>query len=369
MKIIIINATAARSSGALTILKNFMSFVYVQNDSQYFIHLLTTTEDVFHNAQNVLVHEIAPQNWRMRLSWDRNGFQRWCESDGILPDVVISFQNTCPRLTGALRAVKLLVYYHQQLPLVKYQWKWHRSDERILFLYAHFYGLFVNRWNKNAEYVVQLPFVKELFCKKFPNIPPARVHVIRPNLPYIGTDSVLPAKKVDGKYLFVFPATPLRYKNHIVILNALHHLRFEDPEILENMYVVFTVPSDSIVAESVVKLGLNDVVRCIGSIPYEELLSLYKVCDTLLFPSKIESFGLPLVEAAMFGVPIVAADLPYAREVLEDYDGATFAASDDYKAWGEKIKCIVENERQKHTPFSQSKRNSWADFTDLMMSL
>jgi glycosyltransferase involved in cell wall biosynthesis len=42
----------------------------------------------------------------------------------------------------------------------------------------------------------------------------------------------------------------------------------------------------------------------------------YAICDALLFPSLLETWGLPLTEAKARGIPILAADLPYARETV-----------------------------------------------------
>jgi len=39
-----------------------------------------------------------------------------------------------------------------------------------------------------------------------------------------------------------------------------------------------------------------------------------------LFPSYIETFGLPLIEAAAFGLPIGVANEAYAHEVLKGYN-------------------------------------------------
>lgn len=43
-----------------------------------------------------------------------------------------------------------------------------------------------------------------------------------------------------------------------------------------------------------------------------------------MFPSKAETWGLPLTEAKRHGLAILAADLPYAHETLGTYDGASF---------------------------------------------
>lgn len=364
MTTIIINATAARSSGALTILKDFMSYLYEQKKADCVFHLFTCTKSLFESTENIVVHELPPQNWRTRLAWDKNGLQKWCENNRIVPNLVISLQNTCPRFKGALRRMKLLVYYHQPLPLVKYQWKWLRRDERQLFLYAHFYRFFVNRWNKNAEYVVQLPSVKNLFCKRFQNIKSNRIHIIRPNLPEIDVGSVQKIDIDENKKLLLYPATPLRYKNHIVVLKALSKIREENPELFETLKVVFTVPSESEVALAVKEMNLDSVVSCIGSVPYEKLLSYYKSSCALLFPSKIESFGMPLIEAAFFGINIVASDLPYAKEVLENYKNKSFCNPDNADEWKNAIQKVALSKNEL-APLEKQTKNSWEEFMKL----
>lgn len=364
MTTIIINATAARFSGALTILKDFMSYLYEIKKSDSVFHLFTCTESLFKNTENIVVHELPPQNWRTRLAWDKNGLQKWCENNRIIPNLVISFQNTCPRFKGALSQVKLLVYYHQPLPLVKYQWKWHKKEECLLFLYAHFYRFFVNRWNKNAEYIVQLSSVKDLFCKRFPNINAKRIHVIRPNLPEIDVESVQEIDITENKKLLLYPATPLRYKNHIVILKALSKIREENPKLFETLKVVFTVSSESELALTVKKMNLDTVVSCIGSIPYEKLLSYYKSSCALLFPSKIESFGMPLIEAAFFGINIVASDLPYAKEVLENYKNKFFCNPDNADEWRKSIENVVFSKNEL-VPLEKQTKNTWKDVMEI----
>ena len=365
MKTIVINATAARTSGALTILKDFMLFVYSQKNEKFIFHLLTTTKGTFYSSENILIHEIPVQSWSKRLLWDRCGFQNWCINNKIIPDVVISFQNTCPRLTGKYRNVKLIVYYHQPLPLVKYQWKWLRKDERKLFLYANFYGLFVNRWNKTADYVVQLPYIKQLFCNKFKNINQDRVHVIRPNLPKIDINEVS-KKEIDyTKKIFLYPAIPVRYKNHKVIIKAVELLINENKGIADKFEIIFTISKDNIIADEVRKRNLDSYIKCIGGIPYEELLTYYKRCDGLLFPSEIETFGLPLIEAAIFGKPIVASNLPFAKEVLKNYQGCLWINPQKEEEWKDKILDLVMNVKS-YPPLVVNNENTWKKFFDII---
>jgi alpha-1,3-rhamnosyl/mannosyltransferase len=60
-----------------------------------------------------------------------------------------------------------------------------------------------------------------------------------------------------------------------------------------------------------------------GYVPREELAELYRGAACLLFPSRYEGFGLPLVEAMASGTPVVAAPDAALREVAGD--AAVFA--------------------------------------------
>lgn len=64
----------------------------------------------------------------------------------------------------------------------------------------------------------------------------------------------------------------------------------------------------------------------LDSVSDEYLEALYEESDCLIAGSEAEGFGLPLVEASMRGIPIIARDIPVFREVAGDsaiyFDGA-----------------------------------------------
>jgi len=57
----------------------------------------------------------------------------------------------------------------------------------------------------------------------------------------------------------------------------------------------------------------------LAGISDEMLLKLYAGASALLAPSEGEGFGLPLIEAAQHGIPIIARDLPVFREVAREH--------------------------------------------------
>jgi glycosyltransferase involved in cell wall biosynthesis len=60
------------------------------------------------------------------------------------------------------------------------------------------------------------------------------------------------------------------------------------------------------IASQVEKLGLRDRVVFTGYMPDEELVVLLNMASVLVLPSLMEGFGLPAVEAAACGCPVIA---------------------------------------------------------------
>jgi len=58
-------------------------------------------------------------------------------------------------------------------------------------------------------------------------------------------------------------------------------------------------------------------VTDLGHLHHSRALKLYRQSRALVFPSKTESFGLPLIEARNAGLPILASELDFVRDVCE----------------------------------------------------
>ena len=92
-------------------------------------------------------------------------------------------------------------------------------------------------------------------------------------------------------------------------------------------------------------LSLEDIskytnILFINPLEHMEIIKLLKKSDCLLFLSEQESLGLPIVEAILNKVPVIAPKLPYASELLGlDYP-YLFASSNNQETRNDLIRII-----------------------------
>ncbi len=67
-------------------------------------------------------------------------------------------------------------------------------------------------------------------------------------------------------------------------------------------------------------LGVAERVRFLGRISDEDLPKVYAACDVFVLPSvsRLEAFGIVALEAMATAKPVIVADIPGVREVIED---------------------------------------------------
>ncbi|MEM7413184.1 MAG: glycosyltransferase family 1 protein [Myxococcota bacterium] len=124
------------------------------------------------------------------------------------------------------------------------------------------------------------------------------------------------AGPIDTERPFLFtPAAIERHKNLGVAIQSLQHVRSSNLE----LWLVGPDQGDPGYLEELRRLaateGVEDRVRFVGPVPYSEIQRYYLGATALLFPSEIETYGHPIVEAMLAGTPIIASDIPAFREL------------------------------------------------------
>jgi glycosyltransferase involved in cell wall biosynthesis len=90
------------------------------------------------------------------------------------------------------------------------------------------------------------------------------------------------------------------------------------------------------VGPAIERFGVADRVLRLPFVPEELLGALYAAADVFAYPSLVEGFGLPMLEAMEAGTPVIAADVPILREV--GGAAALYAPPRDPGAWAASIR-------------------------------
>lgn len=127
-------------------------------------------------------------------------------------------------------------------------------------------------------------------------------------------------------------------KNHRSILQALPLMNEEEMHlVLVSKHTKF----QSVIEESVCNLGLQGRVHILNNIPNADLPALYQGCSAFLYMSYFEGFGIPVLEALVSGVPVIAA----TGSCLEEAGGPTslYCNPFDYQKIAELTDSILES--------------------------
>ena len=165
-----------------------------------------------------------------------------------------------------------------------------------------------------AEYIVQTPSMQRAVSQWYGARTSSQTPVVRV-LPFInGLPCPTERDRLIPAWDFVYVADGEAHKNHRVLVAAWQLLAQDG---LHPSLALTLSPRDRVLQREVAaltdKAGLR--IQDLGQMPHENVLSLYATARAMIFPSTSESFGLPLIEATHAGLPILASELDYVRDV------------------------------------------------------
>jgi glycosyltransferase involved in cell wall biosynthesis len=172
--------------------------------------------------------------------------------------------------------------------------------------------------------IVQTQWMKEAIVSKMYNCSD-KVFVIPPaiDLTIFKDKNLVQDETMAGKNTFFYPAGALLYKNFDCLIKAANRLLEKG---IDDFRIILTLKGDenSYVAR-IKKMAesLGERVVFAGKMSREEVFRTY-FSSTLVFPSYIETFGLPLLEARLSGSIVLALDCPFSREILKGYQNTYY---------------------------------------------
>lgn len=351
---IVVNNIAASSGGALSVLESFYSYIKNNLTNQGIEWVFLLSDTFIEETVNIEIKLLpnVKKKWINRLKFDFIDGKKIIED--LSADIVISMQNT---IIKGLRIPQIL-YVHQSIPFQKKKrFSFLKKSERKLAVYQHIIGRIISDSIRSSDYtIVQTQWMKRSILEKC-NVSNDKIVVLFPELNDISTIQC----EYEHNKEFFYPANNMIYKNHNLIYSAIRELN--NRHCLDfNVYV--TIEEDQFTSSNIHYLGKlirNDVIRM-----YSETI--------LIFPSYIETIGLPLIEASLSGSIIFVADCEYSREVLEGYENAYFFNPFKYEELADLMQSAINKKIKRiksidYASFVLNNNEGWNKLTRIIHNL
>jgi len=370
MKTIVVSAVNLRVGGTLTILRGCLQYLSaLAAKGKYRIVALVYQKELAFFPNVAYIEMLWPKkSWLNRL---------WCEyvtmkqiAKKLSPVYLwLSLHDTTPTVL----AEKRVVYCHNSFPY--YKWKmreWWFAPKIVLFALLSKYVYRVNIY-KNSYIIVQQEWMKKEFIRLF-GFQDANIIVAPPaSSGEKGDELIIANRPGQGVYSFLFAASPDSHKNFECICHAARILKKQLG--IEDFKVYITVKGDeNKYAKWLFRKWSRKTsnVEFIGFLDRKSLYTYYQQSHCMIFPSKVETWGLPITEFAAFDKPMLLADLPYAHETAGGCSKVAFFNPDDPYQLATQMQQLIQGDE--NFLMKKEKNNipgpvawSWQELFDILL--
>ena len=117
---------------------------------------------------------------------------------------------------------------------------------------------------------------------------------------------------------FLYPAVTWPHKNHECILRALKQVKDSYGRIVHVCFTGRSTEHRSYLEAVAAELAITEQVHYLGFVTSKELQALFLTATAMVYPSKFEGFGLPILEAFQSSLPVICARASCLPEVAQD---------------------------------------------------
>lgn len=320
----------ARIGGALTVLKELYDYACDRANIDWVFVVNPKITGFFEEKNNIRVITAvgSDQSWFGRIWYDHTKLRKLVAEEK--PDAILSLANVTVPVFG----VKQYVYIHHPVPFSDLKFSF--LKQKKLWIYKHIIAKIIYGSMKKCDRViVQTNWMKDavmtrcgLHEEKFIKCPPK----------ISNTCFLKYQDSQDARRLFFFPAGMSEFKNHVTAVRAVRELVGSG---VDDFQMIFTGGSDIQEIEGETLLGLPIIMT--GYMPYDNVLQKYAE-SVLVFPSVLETFGLPLLEARLTGSIIIASDTPFAHEILDGYNNVLYFKATDSHSLANCMQSVMNGE-------------------------
>jgi len=367
-KLIVISAVNLVEAGTLAILRECLSYLSDLGKNEDYRIVAIVYDKALVDFPNIeyIQTQWPKKRWVNRLWFEYVSMKKI--SQQLSPVYLwFSLHDTTPTVYAERRAV----YCHNSY--FHYKWKLHDllfAPKIALFAMLTKY-IYRTNIHKNNYLVVQQDWFRTAMNSIF-KVPLSRIIVAHPESPTIEVSTVTDFSENNNIYQFLFAGSPNSHKNFEIICKAAAILELELH--IPNFKIIITVAGNENKYASWLfnNWGHLRSVEFIGFLGKDRLFEMYNQSNCLIFPSKVESWGLPISEFAQYNKPMLLADLPYAHETSEGSKlTAFFNPSDEAELAGLMRKLIEGDSSFLHIVPKRTQAqpvvSNWADLFKILL--
>lgn len=307
-----------------------------------------------------------PKKWWLNRIWYEYVSLKRVSQDIGPVELWLSLHDTTPNVYAKRRAV----YCHNPFPF--YSWKWQELFHAPKIVLFALFSKCIYRYNihKNKYVIVQQQWIKERFEELF-RLPGDQIVVALPDRPEKGP---VPQEKQseDPCTYFIYPASANSHKNFECLCRATSLLNTFG---VKDFKVYLTIDGGENAYASWLKRTWGHIcaLEFIGFQDRDTLMEYYRQADCLVFPSKLETWGLPISEFSGTGKPMLLADLPYAYETASGSEQVAFFDPDQPQVLAQQMDGIIQRDRQflrkvGNREIPSPKSDSWEALFDILLN-
>jgi len=319
-KVIVISAINFRSGGPLSILNDCLQYLDNNLTKEYKVVALVHDKSIIMKTDNVEYIEFPKsiQSYIYRLYYEYIYFNKL--SKEINSYLWLSLHDMSPKVITEIQAV----YCHNPSPFYKISFKELFLDTKFA-LFSWFYKyLYKINIKSNDFVVVQQSWMR----KKFTEMYDIKKCIVSHPIVNIETINQSYNENKKEKTLFFYPSFPRVFKNFEVICEASKKLNDKN---ITDFEVFLTIDGKENKYSNSIYNKYKNIknINFVGLQSRTKVFEFYSMADCIIFPSKLETWGLPISEFKEFKKPIFLADLEYAHETVGKYDFSKFFNPND----------------------------------------
>ena len=298
----------------------------------------------------------------------------------VLENIIVAW-----KFRNCAADVNVMDHFGSRLLLLHAAWQRWIRKRSIVIVTHHFdryrstdrsFGGKIRKWMERFTFLLATNIIaSSAFTEKeilSLGIPRNKVVVIQPSFDRNDFEHVEPGGKRQKNALdLLFVGSCVRRKGVHVLLEALAL----EPRQQIRAHLIGETGKDPAYYDEMLRFireqALEEHVVFHGRVSQNRLGQFYLEADIFVLPSLWEGFGIVLLEAMYFGLPVIASDVSAIPELVSHEQNGILVPADDPQALANAIRLLVENDelRERLGQEGQRMAASWPSWSDVSRQL